>query len=78
VPVHNFVEDLSWIKGKHTFQFGGSMYLVNSGSVNYGSAYDTAYANPSGYKTNIIDNAVNNYLQTKYGYNIGAQWNSSV
>jgi hypothetical protein len=78
VPVHNFVEDLSWIKGNHTFQFGGSMYLVNSGSVSYGSAYDTAYANPSGYKTNIIRNAVNNYLQTKYGYSIGAAWNSSV
>jgi hypothetical protein len=78
VPLHNFVEDLSWIKGKHTFQFGGSMYLVNSGSVNYGSAYDTAYANPSGYKTNYIRNAVNNYLETKYGYSIGAAWNSSV
>jgi len=22
VPVHNFVDDLSWIKGRHTLQFG--------------------------------------------------------
>ncbi len=78
VPVHNFVEDMAWIHGNHTIEFGGSAYLVNSGSVNYGSAFDTAYANPSGYKTNIIRNAVNAYLLTNYGYKIGAAWNSSV
>ena len=27
VPVHNFVDDISWIKGKHTLQFGGKSQL---------------------------------------------------
>ena len=78
VPVHNLVEDLSWVKGSHTFQFGGAAFLVNSGSVNFGSAFDTAYANPSGYKTNMIYSSVNNYLQQKYGYTITGGSKSSV
>ena len=24
VPVHNFVDDVNWIKGKHTLEFGAS------------------------------------------------------
>jgi len=66
-PVHNFVEDLSWVKGKHTFQFGGTVDLINNGTVRYGSAFDVAYANPSGYKTNMITDTLNNYLETTAG-----------
>jgi Carboxypeptidase regulatory-like domain/TonB dependent receptor len=28
VPTHNFADDLTWIKGKHTFQFGGNYRLI--------------------------------------------------
>ena len=28
VPVHNFVDDLSWTKGKHTLQFGANFRLI--------------------------------------------------
>ena len=66
-PVNNFVEDLSWVKGRHTLQFGGTVTVLNNGSVRYGSAFDDAYANPSGYKTNMIINSVNNYLETTAG-----------
>jgi hypothetical protein len=69
-PVHNFVEDLAWVKGRHTFQFGGTVDLINNGSVRFGSAFDTAYANPSGYKTNMIIDSVNNYLESKYGVDV--------
>ena len=27
-PTHNFVDDFSWTKGKHTFQFGGNIGIV--------------------------------------------------
>ena len=30
VPVHNFVDDISWTKGKHTFQFGSNWRLVGN------------------------------------------------
>ena len=28
VPTHNFADDLTWVKGKHTFQFGANYRLV--------------------------------------------------
>ncbi len=28
VPTHNFVDDLTWVKGKHTLQFGGNYRLI--------------------------------------------------
>ncbi|MCU1305471.1 MAG: hypothetical protein JWN45_166 [Acidobacteriaceae bacterium] len=30
VPVHNFVDDVSWTKGKHTFQFGGNLRIITN------------------------------------------------
>jgi hypothetical protein len=69
-PVHNFNEDLSLVKGNHTLGFGGSVTLVNNGSINFGTAFDTAYANPSGYRSGLILNAVDQFLSEQYGYNV--------
>jgi hypothetical protein len=33
VPVHNFVDDLTWTKGKHTLQFGTNLRLVHNNRV---------------------------------------------
>ena len=30
VPVHNFVDDLSWTRGNHTLQFGGNLRLIRN------------------------------------------------
>jgi hypothetical protein len=30
VPVHNLVDDVSWTKGKHTFQFGGNLRIIKN------------------------------------------------
>src|SRR5205807_8700493 len=42
VPVHNFVDDFTWVKGKHTLQFGANYRLVHnnvsSTSVSFSSA----------------------------------------
>ena len=47
VPVHNFVDDISWIKGKHTLQFGGNLnFLRNPQSSNVNS-YSSAVTNAS-------------------------------
>ena len=34
VPVHEINDDLSWTRGRHTFQFGGSMYFVRNTNTN--------------------------------------------
>jgi hypothetical protein len=42
VPVHNFVDDFTWVKGKHTLQFGANYRLIHnnasSNSVSFSSA----------------------------------------
>jgi hypothetical protein len=48
-PVHNFVEDLSWIKGNHTMQFGGNVRLITNNRASFGAAFDSAITNPSFY-----------------------------
>lgn len=59
-PTHNFTDDFTWIKGNHTFQFGGNVRLINNKRVDYASAYDDAVANPSFYAQSgrILDLAV--------------------
>src|SRR5262249_19209358 len=48
-PVHNFTDDLSWVKGNHNFQFGVNVRKINNQRVSYGTAYDFAETNPSFY-----------------------------
>ena len=42
VPVHNFVDDFTWVKGKHTLQFGANYRLIHnnisSNSVSFNAA----------------------------------------
>ena len=38
VPVHNLVDDLAWVKGKHTFEVGGNLRIItNNRSTNVDS-----------------------------------------
>ncbi|MCI0660248.1 MAG: TonB-dependent receptor [Acidobacteria bacterium] len=48
-PVHNFTDDLSWTKGKHTFQFGTNIRLIRNNRVSFANSYDSAITNPSFY-----------------------------
>ncbi|HEX8147435.1 MAG TPA: TonB-dependent receptor [Pyrinomonadaceae bacterium] len=48
-PVHNFVEDLSWLKGSHTYQFGGNVRLIRNSRNSSAASYDFATTNPSYY-----------------------------
>ena len=44
-PVHNFVDDVSWIKGNHTFGFGGNVRLIKNNRTAFGGSYDEAVLN---------------------------------
>src|SRR6185436_11633119 len=48
-PVHNFVDDVTWLKGNHSIQFGGNVRLISNTRNSFGSAYDFVQTNPSGY-----------------------------
>jgi Carboxypeptidase regulatory-like domain len=46
-PMHNFSEDLSWIHGKHTLQFGGYVLFMRNPRLNYLSSFDSGSTNSS-------------------------------
>jgi hypothetical protein len=53
-PVHNFVDDLTWTKGKHTYQFGTNIRSIRNPRQNYLSSFSSASTNSSGLDTSGI------------------------
>jgi hypothetical protein len=48
-PVHNFVDDISWVRGNHTWGFGGNVRLITNNRISTGASFDEAIINPSFY-----------------------------
>ena len=48
-PVHNLVDDFSWIKGSHNFQFGTNIRLISNNRTTFSTSFDQAIVNPSAY-----------------------------
>ncbi len=48
-PVQNITDDVSWIHGRHTIQFGANVRLITNNRVSYANAFDNAITNPSFY-----------------------------
>ena len=46
-PMHNFAEDLSWIHGKHTLQFGGYLLFMRNPRLDFTSSFDSGSTNSS-------------------------------
>jgi hypothetical protein len=49
-PVYNFVDDLAWIKGNHTWSFGANVRVIRNSRVSFSNSWDHAVANPSYYE----------------------------
>ena len=47
VPVHNFVDDLSWTRGQHTFQFGANFRMIGNIKNSTLTSFSDAYTNAS-------------------------------
>ena len=47
VPVHNIVDDVSWVKGRHTLQFGGNISFLRNPQANNLNSFTSASDNPS-------------------------------
>lgn len=48
-PVHNIVDDVTYVKGNHTLQFGGNMRFIKNTRRSFANAFDLLTTNPSGY-----------------------------
>jgi hypothetical protein len=44
-PINTFADDLTWIKGRHTWQFGGLISIIRTPSISYLSSYSSGSAN---------------------------------
>ena len=45
VPVQNINDDLSWVHGKHSLQFGGALYLIRNHNANETNSFPAFVAN---------------------------------
>ncbi len=66
-PVQNFTDDFTWIKGDHTWQFGGNVRIIRNNRVSFANAFDYALTNPSFYD---FSGAVIDTQFEAAGYNI--------
>ncbi len=66
-PVNNWVDDLNWVRGRHTIQFGANISKSNNIRTSYANAYDQAITNPSYYLTNLLRGPLSNYVLAKDG-----------
>ncbi|HEV3483336.1 MAG TPA: carboxypeptidase-like regulatory domain-containing protein [Candidatus Acidoferrales bacterium] len=56
IPVHNLGDDLTWTKGSHTLQFGGSVLFINSFSSSSARSFSGAVTNPNALFLSAIAN----------------------
>lgn len=74
-PVQNITDDLSYVRGNHTAQFGVNIRAILNRRVTFANAFDSAVTNPSFYSGGagtILSTTVNNV------YPIGAGFRSAV
>lgn len=45
VPLHNFIDDVSWTKGRHTLQFGTNWRLIRNNRQSNAQNISEGYAN---------------------------------
>ena len=57
VPVHNFVDDISWIKGKHTLQFGANINILRNPQSSNINSFSSAVTNASWFDTAALANS---------------------
>ena len=68
LPVHNFVDDLSWTKGNHQLTFGTDIRIIRNASSNQNSSYSYAYANASWLNTAGFANTNSPFSPDLSGY----------
>ncbi|MGB8507808.1 MAG: carboxypeptidase-like regulatory domain-containing protein, partial [Pyrinomonadaceae bacterium] len=69
-PVQNFTDDLSWVKGSHTAQFGTNIRIIRNRRNSFANAYDTALTNPSFYASSgtPLSTAINSFSPIASGF----------
>jgi hypothetical protein len=76
-PTHNFSEDLSWVHGKHTLQFGGYLLFMRNPRFDFTSSFDSggtnsSFTTTSGFagKNSPLDPGHNGYPSVDPGFDV--------
>jgi hypothetical protein len=82
VPVHNLTDDLAWVKGKHTFGFGGNLSIVtnnrnsDANSFSFARSYDL-WLNPTDFIAGTgsgLDPGAFGFPAVHSSYHTGYDW----
>jgi hypothetical protein len=46
VPVNQFSDNLNWIRGKHTLQFGTDLFVIRDNHISYANSFSDMQTNP--------------------------------
>jgi hypothetical protein len=69
IPVHQFSEDLSWVRGSHDIRFGGVARIIRNNSTNFASAYpygEVTYSYLAGTGASLKPADLNGDFSTSY------------
>ena len=65
-PINTFSDDVSWSRGRHTFQFGGVIGLVRDATSNFGSSFSDGQVNSAWLDTGGITTTPNSPLNPTF------------
>lgn len=78
VPVHNFTDDLTWVKREHTLQFGVNYRLIHNLTASDNTSWNSAVASYGFFPLSGIANTGQNYDPGAYGFPaVGASFTNS-
>jgi hypothetical protein len=66
-PTHNITDDLTWIKGNHTIQFGTNIRLIKNTRENFARSFDSGSTNPSAHPSNVARTVINQFIRAQSG-----------
>jgi len=66
-PTTNLTDDMTWIKGNHTWQFGTNIRLIKNTRVNFARSFDNGITNYSAYPSNQAKAALDQYIRVAAG-----------
>lgn len=61
-PVYTIADDISLVRGAHTFQFGANIRLISNRQHNFANAYDFASTEPGAYPNGSVIGPINIHL----------------
>ncbi len=68
VPVNNFIDDFTWVKHEHTFQFGANYRLIHNFSSSNATSYSSADGNFSYFNNSGLANTGQSFDPAAFGF----------